>query len=78
MPPVPRNADREKARLTRKKDIAKQQVQQFEDELSGQELNRARLVAAGQSTEDTDLAIETIQRAIEITEAEAGKIAPSA
>lgn len=64
----------EQARLQRKKTIAQQQVTQFEDELSVQELNRARLVAAGQATEDTDKAIATIKQAIETTEAEAAKI----
>jgi hypothetical protein len=71
---MPRNKDREKARLARKKMLAVQQVQQFEDEISGHELNIARLKAAGQPTEAEEAAIAAIEKAIETTEAEATKI----
>lgn len=71
MPTVPTVAAREKARLERKKQIAAQQVTQFEDELSAHELNRARLLAIGESTVDTDAAIGAVKKAIEVTAKEA-------
>lgn len=70
-PPTP---DREKARQTRKRVIAQQQITQFEDELSSHELNRARLVAVGGSTDEVDRAIAAIKQAISTTAAEAAKI----
>jgi hypothetical protein len=80
MPPVPK---REKDRLRRKRDIAKQQAQQFEDELSGHELNLARLDAQPVETRDAVwqqareqgvAAAAVIKAAISTTLAEADKI----
>lgn len=71
---MPVDPAREEARLTRKKIIAQQQLEQFEDELSSHELNLARLTAAGQSTEDAEKSIAIIEKAIETTEAEIGKL----
>lgn len=67
---MPLNPEREKARQQRKKDIAAQQIQQFEDELSAHELNLARLAAAGQPIDDAEKSIDIIVQAIETTEAE--------
>lgn len=43
---------RERARLQRKKHIIEQQAQQFEDEISGHELNLARLDALPEKDRD--------------------------
>jgi hypothetical protein len=58
-----------------RKAVAEQQVTQFEGELWSHMLNRARLLAAGQDTVDTDQTIATVQQAIETTVIEAQKLA---
>jgi hypothetical protein len=80
MPPVPKPKKREQDRLNRKRSTAIQQASQFDDELSGHELNLARLdaIPAGsreanwQDTRDAILkAIATITNARDTTIAEA-------
>jgi hypothetical protein len=77
-----RTASRETARMERKRALAAAQAQQFEDELSGHELNLARLQALPAAQRDegwqsqvdaAQAAIDTLDRAIETTldEAEA-------
>jgi hypothetical protein len=75
--------DRQKrrdGRIKRKRQLAAQQVDSFEDTLSGHELNLARLNAFPEDERDTDWqnqhaenqrAIEVLERAIETTLAEA-------
>jgi len=85
MPPVPkrRDAKREKARKGRKAEAARGQAQQFEDELSGHELNLLRLDALPTDRRDENwtvaraaavTAVDTLDRAIETTLAEADRI----
>ena len=79
MPNIDRE-EREKARQERKKALAAQQVEAFEDELSGHELNIARRDAVPQDLRDpgwenarteAEKAIETINVAIDTTLTEA-------
>jgi len=71
--------ERETERLARKKIIAAGQVTQFEDELSGHELNAARLDGISvaqrgaewqQQKDDAETAMSTIRDAIVVTLAE--------
>jgi hypothetical protein len=82
-PTKQRNAKREKARKGRKAEAARGQAQQFEDELSGHELNLLRLNAISSDQQDENwatarlaatTAIDTLDRAIETTLAEADRI----
>ena len=71
-----RTPKRERERKARRKQMAESQAQQFEDELSGHELNLARLEAIPEPDRDekhellmeqSQKAIETLERSIEVS-----------
>jgi signal-transduction protein with cAMP-binding, CBS, and nucleotidyltransferase domain len=64
-----------------RKEIAEAQVEQFERELFGHQLNRVRLLAAGEvpdseSVKEADRAMVMVEKAIAATATEAGKLKP--